>query len=86
MNLGLVMYESKEALDAVMMYSDEAVPDGVFLNFLEKFEIPAIDLWFQEKYEWTIAAMKLTPFLNEPFQSTNFGVPIATNYWQWMSP
>lgn len=75
MNLGLVMYESKEALDAVMMYSDEAVPDGVFLNFLEKFEIPAIDLWFQEKYEWTIAGDEAYPLLERALPEHQFRRP-----------
>ena len=64
MNLGVVLYDQKEAMDSVMTSDGSfAEPDGVFLNYLEKFEIPSIDLWYQEKFEWVIASEEAYPLI-----------------------
>lgn len=63
MNLGLVLYDQRDALERVLDSDGEVDPDGVFLNYLEKFEIPSIDLWYQEKFGWTIASEEAYPLI-----------------------
>ena len=64
MNLGVVLYDRKDAMDAVMMPDGSGgEPDGIFLNYLERFEIPAIDLWMIERHGWKIAAEEAYPLI-----------------------